>query len=1319
MKRRSARFVVLSVFICLLFPAFGQTQFNFEQFTVEDGLARNNIHAICRDYQGYIWIGTVEGLNKFDGANMYSYFRDPNQENSLPDDNISFIVEDDSLNLWVGTNQGLVLYNRTKDEFSKIDLGAISSDVISFCKLKGRMAFGTSEGIMIYDCGMKNFDFELFKTLDSSPGSNTLLSLSDDEIIIASLYGGSWKYNLNTNKFTPFGKKQISRVERIVQDKSGVIWLSTKQDGLQLFDADGVEILDPFINKIIDPKQHFVRDMVEQDGRIWISTDGEGLFIVDRKMQSVRHIQERKGVENSLPTNSLTDLFVDDFGNVLVGSVRSGIIWIHEGYIQSYPDVQEGNPYGLSNSNVISMHEDLKGKIWIGTDGGGLNQFDPETNTFEHINELNRSKVVSICELGRDKLLLSFYRDSIRVFDLNRKTFINEQKYDWLNALNEVISSAPVILKTDQRGRIWKLSGNTSIIGLDGSLESIDRNHGWNADLRTVINSLEIINNEELLIGGLNGVWRLNLTKKTLDQVLSLRDQKCWDGKRNHYVYSFAKDGDRVWISSTLGLFSYQCGTNQVEYHKSKLFRVVHGIAKGNDNTLWLGTTRGLYRYFPDKGHYQLFGKTEGVRGFEYINRSALKARNGDVYMGAVEGLVKISAEKEFKEINLSQQISFANIMADGAPLYAVEDKVKEEKKIVLAWDNSSLSLNLVVNEKSLFRKRIFRVLLEGYAEEAYETTDSHIALPHIPAGQYSLKVWCNQVDGSWSEQATFLNIIVPLPWWKQWWFIWGIILSIVVVFLLIVDVWKKQSALSVELQLERERRNQVKRLNEQKLVFFTNISHELRTPLSLIYGPLNLLVNENNYSGEKIRENIHSMYRQAQKMKRLIDQVMDMRKIQAGKDEVILTTIPLVHWLNEFLLQYEFEFQHKGISLISHLPDEIQVDCDIEKLDKILSNLFSNAIKYSPKGGKIYFTFLIEDQRMLFTVSDEGKGIVEKDRLKVFDRFFQAQNHQGGSGVGLSFVRQMVEFQNGEIWVNNRPEGGAEFTFYLPLKSGQPEIGLRNYDAPHVLSGEIDIASDQDLGFLKGNKLLVVEDDADLRHFIVEGLGHYANIIEAENGEEAWNLILSESPDLIVSDVMMPIMDGFSLCQKVRNDASVSHLPILLLTARSDAESRLAGYKSGADAYLAKPFTIELLRVCIINIFKNRSVQRTLVQSGKIATADSVTYSNIDETFLRKVLAVIHENIEDPEFDVNKLLAEFAMSRSAFYAKMKAIMDIGANEYIRLIRINEASRLLKETRLTIAEVATKVGFTNSGYFSTVFKDEKGMTPSKYRQLEN
>ncbi len=1315
MEKIGVKILTIVLLLFIFFSAFGQTQFNFEQFTVEDGLARNNIHAIYRDHLGYIWIGTVEGLNKFDGANMYSYFRNPNSENSLPDDNIGFIVEDDSLNLWVGTDRGLVLYNRIKDEFTKIDLDIDGADLISFCKLKGQMVFGTTRGIVIYNCETKIFQFEPFKQIDSSLSSNQLLSFSDDEIIIASFNAGLWKYNLSTKKFAPFGKEQIRGVERIIQDESGVIWLTTKHNGLQLFDNEGVEIVDSFVNKIIDPKYHFVRDMVVRDGSVWISTDGTGLFVIDRKMQSVRHIQERKGDENSLPTNSLTDLFVDDFGNILVGSVRSGIIWIHEGYIQSYTDVVEGNPYGLSNSNVICVFEDHNGGIWIGTDGGGLNLFDPNTNRFEHINEFKKAKIVSICSFEKDKLLVSSYRDEFRIFDINRKKFINSNEYDWLIAQSESNLQIPIILKKDQRGRIWKLSGKTSIIGLDGSVELVNASNGWDGQLSGNGNCLQIVNEEELLVGSLNRVSKVNLNDKTIKSVLSLKDQKWWNGKRNNYIYSFAKDGDLIWISSSLGVFSYHCKTNQVKHHPSNLFKTTHCIATGNNNTLWIGSARGLYRYIPEKENYQLFGRAEGVRGFEYINRSVLKTRNGDVYMGAVEGLVKISADEEFGEDNLNQQISFANIMADGAALCNSEHC--DEKGIQLAWDNTSLEFNIVVNEKSLFRKRIFRLLLEGYDKEITETTESQITFSHLPAGKYTLKVWCNQADGTWLDKCTSLKVIVPLPWWKKWWFIWGIIISIVLVFLIIIDIGKKRSTLTMELQIERERRNQVKLLNEQKLVFFTNISHELRTPLSLLYGPLNLLVNEKNYSGEKVRENIFMMYRQAQKMKRLIDQVMDMRKIEAGKDEVILTSIMIVNWLEEFLSQYEFELSDKKISLVRDLPNEIQVACDVEKLDKILSNLLSNAIKYSPNGGNIIITFKIDKDRLLFSLADEGKGITEEDIPKVFDRFFQAENHKAGSGIGLSFVRQLVEFQGGEIWVNSRENRGVEFEFYLPLKQQDILSGVLNYDAPDILSGEVDFSEEQSLDFLRNTKLLVVEDDPELRKFIKEGLSNYASVIEAENGEEAWDLVLSESPDLIVSDVMMPVMDGFSLCRKIREDAKVSHLPILLLTARSDAESRLAGYKSGADAYLAKPFGIELLRVCIINIFKNRSVQRALVQSATSTSPEKLTYSNIDEEFLRKVVTVIHDNLEDPEFEVNKLTAEFAMSRSSFYVKMKAILGMGANEYIRLTRVNEAAKLLKETPLNIAEISTKVGFVNPGYFSTVFKEEKGISPTKFRML--
>lgn len=361
--------------------------------------------------------------------------------------------------------------------------------------------------------------------------------------------------------------------------------------------------------------------------------------------------------------------------------------------------------------------------------------------------------------------------------------------------------------------------------------------------------------------------------------------------------------------------------------------------------------------------------------------------------------------------------------------------------------------------------------------------------------------------------------------------------------------------------------------------------------------------------------------------------------------------------------------------------------------MDKILSNLLINAIKYSPQHGQVFLSYTKKVDKIEFVIADQGPGILEKEKEVIFDRFFQGSNHLEGSGIGLTFVRKLIEFQQGKIWVNNRPEGGAEFRFYLPYIN---YVLSKNDNAPafdKICSDKSEFVQNNDFELLKDKVVLVVEDDIDLRTFIVKGLDQHCKVIEATNGEEAWHLALSHLPDIIISDIMMPKMNGFQLCEKIKNDVRVSHLVVVLLTAKNDEESRLLGYKGGADAYLSKPFSLDLLSVRLVNIIENRSHQKELVRVKQKIVPALITYNNTDEVFLKRVITIIENNLDNPNFNVNMLNAEFAMSRSTFYAKMKTISDLGVNEFIKLIRIDFAAELLKNTNLPVNEIAMKVGF--------------------------
>lgn len=1305
-------FLSLIIIFCISISCnfiHGQNSYNYEQLTVKDGLLSNRVNVIFRDKIGYVWIGTNEGLHKYDGENMYTYHFKRESSSGLSGKIINFIFEDANSNLWIGTDSNLFIYNRDTDKFINHKNRLLNQNFFTYSVLPDCIAFGNRKGLFFYYYETDSVKELEFKDIDAPLDNLSKLTTINDSTIALVSHSGLWNYNLNSNKVIPIDQFKIHGTISLLIDKKGSLWLGCNE-GLKVYDKNGKSIDGLSIEKKLNSNSYFIQDIAEHDEKIWISTDGKGIYIYDFQKDSYQNICHKQEDRNSLASNSILDLYVDNFGNILAGSVRGGLISINEVFIQSFSEDTPGNNQGLSHPTVLAIHEDDNSKIWIGTDGGGLNFFDTETETFEHIKEFSNSKVVSICTYGPDKLLLSIYRDRVYLFDTKLKQIESSDRYPWLAKLSEIGSSAPIILKRDQHGNIWKFGRELKVMKPDNSIEIVNKQNGWTGDLESRFSDLIPLNNDEILLGGVTGAYKINLKEKSSTNVLSILENE----EEHIYIFSLTKSDNTIWIASTVGLLSLDLSNNFVKYYNNDLFSKVYGVANAGDSSIWLGSNQGLYRYDPKTNNFQLFGRFDGVKHYEYVNRSVCKSKEGDLYFGASSGLIKIEPSNIPLGPSGDIHISFDHFLSDGVRIDKGSNSQLIDNELFLPWDNTSLQIKLVLNEKDFFRKRLFRYRIKGYSDNLIESSNSQLTLSHLPAGEFTLQVFGNKPDGSWMEEPACLSINVSLPWWKEWWFTICLLIVMITLFLLIRHYIIKQSQLVFELELERELKEQSKQLNEQKLEFFTNISHELRTPLSLIYGPLKQLVTEKESTSDNSSKQMQLMYRQAGKMKRLVDQVLDIRKMDAGKDEIIITHLALNEWIDQFFLQYELEFESKNLKLISNFTQTLTVDIDVDKLDKILSNILSNAIKYSPIGGEIYFDISQENERLIFSIGDEGPGINEDEKDKLFDRFFQAKNHKSGSGVGLAFVDSLIKILDGNIWANNRPEGGALIKFNLPLQISEDKKTIHET----YFNTSSHKSKDIDFSFLHDKTVLVVEDDNDLRKFIVEGLTQYCNVIEACNGKEAWHLTLSTVPDIIVSDIMMPIMDGFKLCEKIKKDLIVSHIPILLLTARSDANSRLLGYRCGADAYLSKPFSLNILSVRLINILKNREAQKELFKVDNEHAITSITHSNPDEVFLKKIILIINENMEDSTFDVTRLNAEVAMSRSVFYAKVKAITGQGVNDFIKQLKINKAAKLLTKTELSIGEIANKVGYENQRYFSTVFKEIKKNTPSQYRQLK-
>lgn len=616
--------------------------------------------------------------------------------------------------------------------------------------------------------------------------------------------------------------------------------------------------------------------------------------------------------------------------------------------------------------------------------------------------------------------------------------------------------------------------------------------------------------------------------------------------------------------------------------------------------------------------------------------------------------------------------------------------------------------------EKDVFRSKLYRYMINGTDKQYTETYNHILSLRMLAPGDYSILVSCNSKSGEWSEPAEVLHITVTPPWYQR-----PYVFAIFIILLTLMLFWTDRvSRRRRNRKMQWQMKEHTNRMNEEKVHFLINISHELRTPLTLIYAPLKRILDKKGWNDpEMMKGQLASIYKQVLDMRNTINMVLDMNSLKETKTALHKTRYQLNEWIVSVAKDFESELEARNIRIKYQLDENIrQITFDGAKCTTVLSNLLMNALKFSPTDTTITVSSQLEEGKVRISVADQGIGLGNLDANKLFTRYYQGNHEQSGSGIGLSFAKILIEKHNGTIGAMNNDDGGATFFFELPLgdDSGEQLDEENRQDTWFA----VDTPSEPDVFSTNNYSIIIVEDKKELSSFLKEALlDSFKNIYVAGDGEEALEIINQKHPDIIVSDIMMPKMNGYELCKKIKENMATSHIPVILLTARGDLDSTTMGYKLGADAYLAKPFDMELLQAVIVNQLKNREAIKQKYKESHLHLAEAIPAqtNNLDEEFMLKLNKLIHDNISSRELDVKFLTTQMGMSRTPLYAKLKALTNMGVNDYINMIRIEKASLLLLHSTMNITEISEAVGFEYPRHFSTMFKQIKGMPPSQYR----
>ena len=1307
---RTRTFILLCITFIIQFAGVFPLQaghYYYKQISLKDGLP-STVRCILTDEQGFVWIGTRSGLGRYDGHELKKYIHQADHPHSLPHNLINQITEDKQNNIWILTDKGVACYQRQSDDFF-IPTDEKGNNILAYstCLMKDGVLFGSQNKVYFYN--YQNSSLRLLQTFNQEPNFNiTLLSLwNAHTLLCCSRWQGLLLLDLNTGKHSPPPFDCGKEIMNMLIDSQNRIWIAPYNEGIRCFTPDGKQLAS-YTTHNSNLNNNVVLSLAEREGKIWIGTDGGGINILEPETGRFSLLEHVPGSDNySLPANSILCLYNDRNNNIWAGSIRNGLISIREVSMKTYTDVLPGSDRGLSNNTVLSLYQEADDRIWIGTDGGGLNLFNPLTEKFTHFPSTWEDKVASICPFTSGNLLLSIFSQGVFVFNpsTGKKTPF-------------IIIDSETSTRLGSRGKTVNLFQNTphSVLLLG--------DHVYQYHLKEQTFSIATEQQGADIIGAILPVTNyqnytyLNDTKHIfrLDNHTN-RLEVLYQCSGDTLLNSVSRDEyGNFWIGNNYGLTHYHPATQEQTPMPTSLFGEVTQIVCDQQGKVWIGTDNMLFAWLIKEKKFVLFGESDGVIQNEYLSKPRLLSSQGNIYMGGVKGLLHINSNlplitSEFPQLQLS------DVIINGE---SVNDKLSGTPVCISAPWNSNITIRIMSKEKDIFRQKVYRYQIEGLNDQQIESYNPELAIRSLPPGSYKIMASCTAKDGSWIPSQEVLELTILPPWYRTWWFI---LCCAIFIAAIIVETFRRTLKRKEE-KLKWAMKEHEQQVYEEKVRFLINISHELRTPLTLIHAPLSRILKSLSAEDTQYLP-IKAIYRQSQRMKNLINMVLDVRKMEVGESKLQIQPYALNQWIEHVSQDFISEGGAKNVRIRYQLDPHIDtVSFDKDKCEIILSNLLINALKHSPQDAEIIIMseLLSEENSVRISIIDRGNGLKQVNTQKLFTRFYQGTGEQSGTGIGLSYSKILVELHGGSISAQDNQDAGATFFFELPLRQQSEEIIChpKAYLNELMSDDNKEQQPEEDNFDTSPYSVLVVDDNPDLTDFLKKSLGEYfKRVVIASDGMEALQLTKSHVPDIIVSDVMMPRMNGYELCKNIKEDITISHIPIVLLTARDDKQSQLSGYKNGADAYLTKPFEIEMLMEIVRNRLKNReSIKKRYLNAGLVPAPEESTFSLADETFLLKLNKIIQENLDNSNLDVTLICKEIGMSRASLYNKLKALTDMGANDYINKFRMEKAITLITHTDMSFTEITEKIGFTTSRYFSTAFKQYTGETPTQYKERQ-
>lgn len=1307
--------LIISLSIHLCGYAILPTQFHFRHYNIENGVSSNNISTLFQDQKGYIWIGTENGLNRFDGNQFTLYQKNNPLYSNFHANSINTICETTDKELWLGTDNGVFIYNQVKDTFTPFvkqtsDKTSITSWITHIIQDKaGNIWIAThKQGIFLF-----NTQTDKLTQFEIPQNDNIVTRILNDEQNNIWLSGPYQLCKLNkvNNTFETYAieeKTESIYSMALWEDSSNHIWIGTWDKGLWKLDPRTKQV-EKYLTGEKGKGILHIHSILEYSPELLLIGSDDGLTIFNPVTHESFLYDNYGDSEKSLSDKFIYPILKDREGGVWIGTYYNGINYLPP-YCGQFNGYSESSDIPYFNSRIISRFcEGENGNIWIASDDSGLSCFNPSTMQFLDFNgreKLNKHNLHALCMVDKD-LWIGTYGDGIQILNIQTGVIKN---YSISNGLDE--NSIYSIFK-DSQGQIWTGSMN-GICQYDAQKQRF-----------TPIKYLEalVIEIAEDAKGNLwiatqgKGLFRYSPQKNKEWKKYGL--EKGFNSLTvNHLCIN--KDNE-IWTATSEGLYLYNPLKDIFTYQPLRLpNECINAILEGED-CLWLTTAKGLVKYTPATQETQIFTKSDGLQSEAFIMASALKTRNGEFYIGSINGFntfyphqLKLNTQKPNVVLT---SLEIFNQKIDTQKDGTLPEAIDHLKEIHLSYKDNVITLNYAALSYCTPQKNQYAYMLEGFDKGwNYVGSQHSTTYTNLPAGTYTFRVKASNNDNIWNEEGTSIRIIVHPPFYLSLPFKIGyVLLFLLALGLLLRYVIRRSEKKHAKAIDELNSKKEIE-IHEAKINFFTMIAHEIRTPVSLIIGPLEKIMQSTHIPINE-RQELEIIDRNSQRLLYLVNQLLDFRKVEQKEIRMKFSSQSIKELMQAVCERFSPTLQQNGVSFSVTYPDEhFHADVDKEALTKVLSNLLTNANKYTQSRIEVRFQEHPEKQTFSIEVQDNGKGMNEEELTKIFKPFYQASENKPGTGIGLSIVKGIVEAHHGQVNVTSQPGHGSSFMITLPQKQENLSAEEEENQAGNPLPE--DIIPEQNATAAMSQKvlpiMLIVDDNEDMLNFLSSHFQTSYTIVTAVDGVDALNKLKEQEVALIISDWMMPNMDGIDLCKAVRNNQLTSHIPFILLTAKTDTEAKITSMNCGADAYIEKPFSLQYLEACIKNLLELRLQLRQKFSQMPTVSINSIAANQSDKVFLEKMNHLIEENLNNEELSVDFLAEKLCISRSGLFVKIKGLANTTPNEMIQIIRLKKAASLLLENQYRINEVSYMVGFNNPSYFSKCFQKQFGMKPGEY-----